>query len=59
MIRNAKGIELIKIIFITNLTTLGSNMFFTLKKCELKKCGLNKSYSYLCDKGHECIIYMI
>jgi len=23
------------------------------------KCGLNKSCSYLCDKGHECIIYMI
>jgi hypothetical protein len=23
------------------------------------KCGLNISYSYLCDKGHECTIYMI
>jgi hypothetical protein len=23
------------------------------------KCGFNKNYSYICDRGHECIIYMI
>jgi hypothetical protein len=23
------------------------------------KCDFNKSCSYLCDKGHKCIIYMI
>jgi hypothetical protein len=23
------------------------------------KCDFNKNCSYLCDRGHECIIYMI
>jgi hypothetical protein len=31
MIRRAKGLELIKIIFITHLSTFGSKLFLTLK----------------------------
>jgi len=38
MIRRAKGLELMKIVFIIHLSTFGS---------------------YICDRGHECIIYMI
>jgi len=31
MIRRAKGLELMKFIFITNLSTFGSKIFLTLK----------------------------
>jgi hypothetical protein len=31
MIRNAKGLELMKIVFITNFSTFGSKMLLTLK----------------------------
>jgi hypothetical protein len=59
MIKRAKGFELMKSIFITNLNTFGSNMFLTLKMMDFENVTLIKKYSYLCDKGHECIIYMI
>jgi hypothetical protein len=32
---------------------------FDLEKYGFWKCGLNKICSYLCDRGLECIIYMI
>ncbi len=32
---------------------------FDPKNSGFWKCDLNKSYSYLCNRGHECIIYMI
>ncbi len=32
---------------------------FDLENYGFWKCDLNKSCSYLCDRGHECIIYMI
>jgi hypothetical protein len=59
MIRRAKGLELMKIIFITNLNTFDSNMLLILKMMDFKNVALTKNCSYLCDKGHECIIYMI
>ncbi len=32
---------------------------FDLENYGFWKCGFNKSCSYICDRGHECIIYMI
>jgi hypothetical protein len=32
---------------------------FDLKNYEFLKCGFNESDSYIYDKRHECIIYMI
>jgi hypothetical protein len=32
---------------------------FDLENYGFWKCDFNKSFSYLCDRGHECIIYMI
>jgi len=55
MIRTAKGLESMRIVFITDLNRFGSNVFLTLKIMDFE----NVAYSYLCDKRHECIIYMI
>ncbi len=59
MIRREKGLELMKIVFITNLNTFGSNMLLTFKIMKFENVTLTKSCSYLCDRGHQCIIYMI
>ncbi len=59
MIRRAKGLELMKIIFITNLSTFGSKMFLTLKIMDFENVLLTKKNLCLCDRRHECIIYMI
>jgi hypothetical protein len=53
MTRRAKGLELMKIIFITNLSTFGLNMFSTLKIMDFEIVALTKKCSYLCDRGHE------
>ncbi len=42
MIRRAKGLELMKIVFITNLSTFGSKMFLTLKIMDFKSVALTK-----------------
>jgi hypothetical protein len=42
MIIRAKGLELMKIIFITNLSTLGSKMFLTLKIMNFENVSLIK-----------------
>jgi hypothetical protein len=42
MIRRAKGLELMKIVFITNLNTFGSNMFLTLKIMDFENVVLTK-----------------
>jgi hypothetical protein len=44
---------------ITILSTFGSNVLLTLKIMGFENVALRKSCSYLCDKGHECIINMI
>jgi len=58
MIRKAKGLELMKIIFIIDLNTFGSNVLLTLKIMDFQNVALTKSYSYLCDRGHECMLYI-
>jgi hypothetical protein len=42
MIRKAKGPELIKNIFITNLNTFGSKVFLTLKIMDFENVALTK-----------------
>jgi len=59
MIRRAKELELMKIVFTTHLNTFGSKMFFTLEIMDFQNVALIESCSYLCDRRHECIIYMI
>jgi hypothetical protein len=60
IIRKENGIELMKInVFITNLNTFGSKVLLTLKIMDFENVLLTKKCSCLCDKGHECMIYMI
>jgi hypothetical protein len=42
IIRRAKGIELMKMIFIIDLSTFGSNMFLTLKGINFENVALTK-----------------
>jgi len=42
MIRKAKGVELMKIVFITDLSTFGSNVLLTLKIMDFKNVVLIK-----------------
>jgi hypothetical protein len=42
MIKRTKGLELIKMIFITDLNTFGSIMFLTLQIMDLKNVTLTK-----------------
>jgi hypothetical protein len=42
MIRRAKGLELMKIIFITRLNTFGSKVFLTLKIMDFENVPLTK-----------------
>jgi len=42
MIRRSKGLELIKIIFITHLITFGSKMFLILKIMDFENVALTK-----------------
>jgi hypothetical protein len=46
-----------KIIFIINLKTFGSNVLLTLKIMDFENV-VSTNCSYLCGRGHECIIYM-
>jgi hypothetical protein len=51
MIRRAKGLELMKIVFITNLNTFGSNMFLTLKVMDFENVVLTKVVHIYVIKG--------
>jgi len=42
MIKKAQGLELMKIVFITNLNTFGSKVFLTLKIMDFKNVPLTK-----------------
>ncbi len=53
MIRRKKRFELMKIAFINDLDTFGSNVFLTLKIIDFENVILTKNCSYLCDRGHE------
>ncbi len=59
IIGRAKIFELMKKKFTTNLSIFGSTCAFDLENYGFWKYNFNKSCSYLCDRGHECIIYMI
>jgi hypothetical protein len=59
VIRRAKGFQLMIFFFIINFSTFGSNVLLTLKIMNFENVALNKSCSYLCDRGRECIIYII
>jgi hypothetical protein len=60
IIRKENGIELMKIsVFITNLNTFGSRMLLILEIMDFENVLLTKKSSCLCNKGHECVIYMI
>jgi hypothetical protein len=48
-----------KFFSLTDLSTFDSNVFWTLKTMDFENVTFNKSYSYLCNKRHECIIYMM
>jgi hypothetical protein len=59
MIRKAKGLELIKIIFITNLSTFGSKVFLTLKIMDFENVSLTKVIHVYMIEGIQCIIIQI
>jgi hypothetical protein len=42
MIKGAKGLELMKIVFITHLNTFGSKMFLSLKIMDFENVALTK-----------------
>jgi hypothetical protein len=42
VIKRAKGVELMKIIFITHLSTFGSKVFMTLKIMDFESVALTK-----------------
>jgi hypothetical protein len=49
MIRRAKKIELLKIVYITNLNTFDLNMFLTFKIMDLKNVALIKVHIYVIE----------
>jgi len=51
MIRKAKGLKLMKIIFITDLSTFGSNMPLTLKIMNFENVALTKVIHISVVKG--------
>jgi hypothetical protein len=52
MIRKENGLELMKIIFITNLNTFGSKVFLTLKIMDFESVALTKAiHIYVIKKG--------
>jgi hypothetical protein len=56
-IKNARGLELINC-FYNPFEHIWLKSAFGLENYGVWKCGFNKSCSYICDKGHECIIYI-
>jgi hypothetical protein len=56
MIKRAKGLENY---FYNQFEHIWFKNVFDPKNYGFWKCGNNKNYSYLCDKGHEHIIYMV
>jgi hypothetical protein len=57
MIRKAKGIKLMKIVFITDLNTFDSKMFLTLKIMDFENVILTKVVHVFVIEG--VTIYMI
>jgi len=60
MIKRAKGLELMKIIFIIHLSTFSSKVLLTLKIMDFENVLLTKVIHVHMIKGMtQCIIYMI
>jgi hypothetical protein len=57
--QKGKGLELMNFLYINHLSTFGSKVVLNLKIVEFENVTLTKNCSYICDTGHECIIYMI
>jgi hypothetical protein len=51
IIRRAKGLKLMKIVFITHLNTFGSKVFLTLKIMDFKSVALTKVVHIYVIKG--------
>jgi hypothetical protein len=51
MIKRAKGLELMKIVFITHLSTFGSKVFLTLKIMDFENVVLTKVIHIYVIKG--------
>jgi hypothetical protein len=51
MIKKAKGLELMKIVFITHLNTFGSKVLLTLKIMDFKNVTLTKVLHIYVIKG--------
>jgi hypothetical protein len=47
MIKRAKKLDLMKIVFITHLNTFGSKMFLTLKIMDFENMALRKIFIYM------------
>jgi hypothetical protein len=58
MIRRAKRLESMKFVFTTHLNIFGSKLLLTLAIMDFEIVS-DESCSYLCDRKHECIIYII
>jgi hypothetical protein len=56
MNRRAKWFELMIFYFYNQFEHIWLKHAFNPKNYEFWKCDHNKSFSYLCDRGHECII---
>jgi hypothetical protein len=50
-IKRAKGLELMKIVFITHVNTFGSKMFVTLKIMDFESVALSKVIHIYVIKG--------
>ncbi len=59
MIRRAKRTWLDEDYFHHSFEHIWLKNVFDLENYGFWKCGFTKSYSYICDRGHECIIYTI
>ncbi len=60
MIKKEKGLEKMKIIFITNLNTFGSNMLLTLKIMDFQNMALTKViHIYVIEGMNAWYIYMM
>jgi hypothetical protein len=51
MIRKAKGLELMKIVFITHFNTFGSKILLTLKIIDFENVALTKAIHIYVIKG--------
>ncbi len=49
MIKRAKGLELMKIVFITYLNTFGSKVLLTLKIIDFENVALTKVHKYVIE----------